>query len=126
MANAIHTTRRSLLASLPALGLAPAAAMSATAQDPVPEYFRRWKEAMEAWNQHDEATPESAHLWDEHCRFEKLLCTTRPTTMAGLIAQIEFILHPQGLGDYALGNMWEDLDRKLVENMVAGAKEMAA
>ncbi|SFP62515.1 hypothetical protein [Tranquillimonas alkanivorans] len=119
-------TRRVVLAGIPALAAGQAVATEGQTQDPIVEYFRLWKEHREAWSRYDEDSAEAKHHWNEEFRFEELLCTTPPTTMEGLIAQLEFLTDPDGYGEHALGNMRDNLDRKLFENMIVGAKEMAA
>lgn len=115
-------TRRSVLAAAPALACGHAAA-SAPACDPIPAWYREWKRKNQKWIDAIDG-PEEDTAFHEVCELERLICTTRPTTREGAIAQLEYAL--EDFGDYITGNIWHGLDAKLFGNLLAALKSGVA
>lgn len=82
-----------------------------------PEWFAQWKELSDHVNNSGDDYDEHS---DELHRLEMLICETQPKTRDGAAAQLEYAL--DDFGEYMLGNIWHDLDRKLFANLLAGIR----
>lgn len=126
MAEATPMGRRALLQSAPVFAAAFALPAGTLApHDPLPSYFAAWEEALDRWADLPDESPESAAALAEAERFEELLCTTSAVTPAGLLAQVDFIRHEHGLGQYVTGNVRDDLDGTLLQTLRDGLAALA-
>tara|TARA_R110002020_G_scaffold95937_10_gene230131 strand:+ start:9331 stop:9726 length:396 start_codon:yes stop_codon:yes gene_type:complete len=115
--------RRALFSAIPALAMTATAATAfkmpdAPVHDPIPDWFEEWK-----------TTRASADALDDECEeheaalndLEEKICNATPTTQAGAVAQLEYAM--EDFGDYMMGNIWKDHDRKLFANLLGALKE---
>lgn len=104
-------TRRALLAALPATALAPAA-LAAPVSDPHPAWFAEWERnciesevAASKPGAGDADTSECLALEARRVAIEDLLCTVRAETVAGALAQLEWVAAEQRHGIMFDGHM---------------------
>lgn len=123
MATRAHTTRRQVLKALPALGLAPGAALAALAAvDPHPAWLAEWLHYRNYWN-----SPGTGDIPDEASEAQWELggriAFTKATTQEGLVAQLEYAL--EEFTDYCFGNCSDDRDEAVVRNLLASLRGLA-
>lgn len=112
-------TRRALVASAPAAGLALTAAPARTEQaaDSHPEWLAEWLRVRDTINSHNGSMSEEE--LDEGMlvlgRLEDLICFTPATTARGIAAQVEYALADDLVGhEYTNGK-----DLELFKNVLA-------
>lgn len=121
-----HTTkinRRSLFAAIPALAAtttvahALEVAQAPVHDEPIIEWCEQWKSLRGHINE-TEGDPDTALLALQE--LEEKICTAKPASMAGAVAQLEHAL--DNFGEYVTGNVWKDLDNKLFNNLLGALK----
>ncbi len=132
-------TRRTALAVPVTLPLLPVSAFAAPA-DPAVEAFRAWRAAYDAngvflATGRDDEHPEGKVLLDRAWAARLALSDALATTPAGLALQIRFAFAVFGALDYDGGidnpddfefsNWIDDLEKRLLVSMLAGAEGMA-
>ncbi|SEK08276.1 hypothetical protein MAA5396_04758 [Marinovum algicola] len=114
-AKAYGLSRRNLLAAVPAVAIAPAAAAVAApgAQDKHPQWLAEYYETQRVWELAEEDTPREEFLFELWHEMQRQFCRTRATTIEGIAAQAEWLVHDAE--DY-----WACEDQRiLVENILA-------
>lgn len=79
--------------------------------DPLPDMFARWKATkaeLDALND-----PDASPLWEDWLELEQRICSTRATSPAGVLAQLEYA----AANDVQLGSSIEPWGHLLFENM---------
>jgi len=115
-------TRRTLLTAAPALASTPVAALARVKdeQDRHPAWLNAFIQNENEWLAANEGSEEEKRLWGERDRLEALICLTPATTIAGLAAQLEFLV--RDAKDY-----WCcPVHGELAESAVKSAKALAA
>jgi len=151
----MHTTRRTIIAGAAALPLLPATALAvpvtlpllpasayATPADPAVEAYRTWRAAYGVraafLNTHDDwDTPEAQAVHDREWDSRHTLSDTIATTPAGIACQVRFAFGVFGElssnegsidnpDDFKFSNWIDDLEKRLLKSMLAGAEGMAS
>jgi len=135
-ANGQALRRRAILTALPAAGAALALPIVASARpEPVIEYLRQWraaqgdlKAAMVLDVKGNGETPECLAAYEQLNHWSNRICHYRPTSIAGLQAQLEYALEDfkealTGIVHYP-GADTANPSGTLFENMLAGARAM--
>ena len=87
--------RRAVLVALPAAIALPASAAFAlpAAADPHLAWLKRWRELFAAIDAHHTGEgPEADLLYEEKYAIENLIASTRAETLAGVLAQVEWLV----------------------------------
>lgn len=119
--NETRVSRRSIFAAIPALALTATAASAyqpkPPVHEPIPEWFEEWKTLRAAVDLHGEDFDTHAERLHE---LEYSICTAKPKTREGAIAQLEYAM--DDFGDYMFGNIWKDHDTQLFNNLLGALK----
>ncbi len=134
-------TRRTALAASVTLPLLPVSAFAAPA-DPAVEAYRAWRAAYGArevfLDTHDDwDAPEVTASCDREWATRHALSDTIATTPAGLACQVRFAFGAFGQlssnegsidnpDDFEFSNWIDDLEKRLLKSMLAGAEGMAS
>lgn len=113
-------TRRALIASAPAAGIAMTAIPSRAAApiDPVPGLVAEWRKARAAFG-NEPSDDEKVHdaLYQKMGEAERRILTTKPTSAAGIVAQLEYALTDELIGGELHGD-FEGLDGRMFRQMI--------
>ena len=134
------TTRRAVIAASVTLPLLPVASF-ATPADPAVEAYRTWRAAYGVrdtfLNSHDNwNTPEVQDVQDREWAARAAISDAIATTPAGIACQVRFAFDAFGQlssnegsidnpDDFEFGRWIDDLERRLLVSMLAGAEGMA-
>lgn len=122
----VATNRRMFLLGAACLGAAVATPAATQAYDPAVESYNEWRivraEYERVLDSVDGDQEEAVALFERDCEAQTRLATAVPTTPRGLACQIEYMREEfeAYLADFTGG-----IERDLLANMLAGAKEMA-
>ena len=117
-------TRRAALAAIPAVGLVPSAAFSATAGvDAHPAWLAEWVALRDAYNSDvlDDADDERVfeHLND----VGRLITFTPARTLLGAAAQLEYAI--EDFGQHIFGDIADDLDEVTFRSVLGTLRGLA-